>query len=257
MDPIWQALGMTQYELPTNLRSVPGAAPNRFPTPFSDTVEPASTVGYDGRSVSGPPQAHQPDILRGPGIMNVVLLGMKHCGKSTVGRGLAARWNCPFHDLDERIEAAYARETNLTETGQPMSVHQIFETRGEQYFNQIEQRVIHRLYNELHLTGQLAVLSLGGRTPLNPALQDLLPVLGTCVFLKVDSEELLRRIKRNGLPPFLDASDPLANLVRLVGQREPAYQQLAELTVELGGLNPAESVDRVLNIIEEYQHGRQ
>ena len=184
--------------------------------------------------------------------MNVILLGMKHCGKSTVGRALAERWDCPFHDVDDRIEADHR-----TETGQPMTVRQIFTTRDEKYFHQIEQSAIRSLSDELRNTGRPAVLALGGRTPLERAIQDLLPELGTCIYLKVDPEELFRRIEQNGLPPFLEMSNPLAELVRLIEKREPAYEQIAELTVELGGLNPAESVDRILKRLEEHQHGRQ
>ena len=36
--------------------------------------------------------------------MNVILIGMKHCGKSTIGRMLAERWGCPFFDVDPMIE---------------------------------------------------------------------------------------------------------------------------------------------------------
>ena len=42
--------------------------------------------------------------------MNIVLIGMKHCGKSTLGEALARRWACPFHDVDAMIEATYACE---------------------------------------------------------------------------------------------------------------------------------------------------
>jgi shikimate kinase len=184
--------------------------------------------------------------------MNIVLLGMKHCGKSTIGRALAERWECPLHDVDDRIEAGHH-----TETGQPMSVRQIFTTRNEDYFHQIEQRAIRALADELQNSKQQAVLALGGRTPLDQTFDNLLPTLGTCVYLKVNPEELFRRIKQNGLPPFLNTSDPLIDLVRLINRREPAYQRIAELTIELNGLDPAESFDRVLNNIEEYRHGRQ
>ena len=187
--------------------------------------------------------------------MNIVLLGMKHCGKSTVGRALAERWDCPFHDVDDRIEAAYAREANLLRSQPPLSVRQIFATHGEEYFNQIEQQTIHSLADEIHQLGQPTVLSLGGRPPLNPALHDLLPELGTGIYLKVDPQELFRRIEANGLPPFLETDDPFAEFFRLIDQREPAYRRLADLTVDLDGLDRASAFERVLNQLEEYRQG--
>ncbi len=46
--------------------------------------------------------------------MKVVLFGMKHCGKSTLGRELARRWDCPFFDTDLLIEKRYSEETGKT-----------------------------------------------------------------------------------------------------------------------------------------------
>ena len=40
--------------------------------------------------------------------MNIVLIGMKYCGKSTLGAALARWWACPFYDVDRMIEQTYA-----------------------------------------------------------------------------------------------------------------------------------------------------
>ena len=36
--------------------------------------------------------------------MNIVLIGMKHCGKSVLGSKLAEHWGYPFYDIDAMID---------------------------------------------------------------------------------------------------------------------------------------------------------
>ena len=66
----------------------------------------------------------------------IVLVGMMGAGKSTIGRRLAGRLHLPFLDADTEIEAAAS-----------MSIPEIFESRGEDYFRDGEARVIARLLN--------------------------------------------------------------------------------------------------------------
>ena len=70
--------------------------------------------------------------------MKVVLIGMKHCGKSTLGKALAERWGCPSDDVDRLIE-----ERHACETGVRQSVRAIFSTRGEPYFAELETQEQH------------------------------------------------------------------------------------------------------------------
>ena len=69
--------------------------------------------------------------------MNTVfLLGYMGCGKTILGKALASQLNCPFLDLDKKIEE-YENK----------SIHKIFELKGELYFRQIERKVLLELIN--------------------------------------------------------------------------------------------------------------
>ena len=57
----------------------------------------------------------------------VVLAGIKHCGKSTLGRMLARRWNVPLVDTDLELEAEFARRT-----GRAAGSREIFRELGEE-----------------------------------------------------------------------------------------------------------------------------
>ena len=184
--------------------------------------------------------------------MNVVLIGMKHCGKSTVGQGLAARWACAFHDVDPMVEAWHACETN-----EQLSVRQILARYGEDRFCKIEGLVICELYMKLSRPDSTAVVALGGRTALNESISVLLSGIGLRVYLQVSSQELWARLDRVGAPPFLGEKDPQGAFFALCSQRLPAYERLADVTVNLQGLSPEASVDRVAQCVEEQLRGGQ
>src|SRR5512140_673200 len=92
------------------------------------------------------PASHEADILSALGSRSIVLVGMMGVGKSTIGRRLAARLRLPFVDADTEIETAAG-----------MTIPEIFESRGEDYFRNGEARVIARL-----LESGPGVLATGG-----------------------------------------------------------------------------------------------
>lgn len=183
--------------------------------------------------------------------MNLVLTGMKHCGKSTIGRILADRWGCPFYDVDPMIEAVYS-----CETGRELPVREIFGRHGEEYFHRIEGQVVCDLYLRLSTPGSSAVVALGGRTATNPVISELLGAIGLIVHLKVDPEVLFERVARAGLPPFLDEQDPAGDFAALCRKREPYYERLASIIVDVNGLAPDAAADLVERRIRERTHGR-
>jgi shikimate kinase len=183
--------------------------------------------------------------------MNVVLIGMKHCGKSTLGAALARRWGCPFYDVDEMIE-----EVHGCDAGQRLSVREIFAKFGEDYFHKIEGQVVCELYMKLYQPDATAVVALGGRTAMNDSIRDLLDGIGLTVYLQVAPEELLARVQRSGLPAFLDEADPAGEFLALCRQREPHYEELADLTVNLDGLDVGAAVDAIARCVEEHRDAR-
>lgn len=179
--------------------------------------------------------------------MNIVLIGMKHCGKSTIGEALAARRGCPFHDVDPMIESYHA-----CEAGERLSVRDMFEQHGEVHFHRVEGHVVCELYLKLDHPGNQAVVALGGRTALNVTVCGLLRAIGPVVYLQVAPEVIFDRIERSGIPPFLDADDPASDFTALYKKRHPRYQDLADFTVDIDGLDPDAAVDVLQANIEQY-----
>ena len=178
--------------------------------------------------------------------MNLILIGMKHCGKSTLGAKLAQRWNCAFYDVDQRIEENYACQTAV-----PRKVREIFTEDGEEEFHKAETQVVCELAMKLERSSERHVVAVGGRTVLNETNRRLLGDLGQMVYLQVDPRELYRRIARSGLPPFLNPSDPEGDFLRLCREREPQYLQIADLVVNLDGMDIEQALDTLIERLNE------
>jgi shikimate kinase len=172
--------------------------------------------------------------------MNITLIGMKHCGKTTLGTALAVRWRCPFYDVDQMIEERHAGKT-----GERLTVRAIFQQQGEQRFHELETQVVCDLYLRLGDAAGHHVIAVGGRTALNTKVDELLSALGLIVYLEVSPEEMFARVQCGGLPPFVDEQDPMGHFATLYTARAPHYQRLANLTVNLDGLDSAAALEKL------------
>ncbi len=145
----------------------------------------------------------------------VVLVGMMGAGKTAVGKELARLLGVPFLDSDEEIvEAAQ------------MTIAEIFERDGEEFFRAREAEVIARL-----LRGRPGVLSVGGGAYLNANTRSLISAEGVAVWLKADLDLLWMRVRHKTSRPLLRTADPRATLAGLLEARTPHYAQ-ADLVVE-------------------------
>lgn len=154
-------------------------------------------------------------LVEALGSRSLVLIGMMGAGKSSIGRRLAARLQLPFVDADTEIEAAAG-----------MTIPEIFARHGEPAFRAGEAKVIVRL-----LDRGPQVLATGGGAVMNEATRAAIREKGISIWLKVEFDVLMRRIKRRNDRPLLKTDDPAATLRGLMEKREPVYAQ-ADVTVE-------------------------
>jgi len=154
------------------------------------------------------------DITAALGSRSIVLVGMMGAGKSTIGRRLAARLRLPFTDADTEIEAAAG-----------MSIADIFETHGEAHFRDGEARVIARL-----LENGPIVLATGGGAFMREETRTRIRAKAISIWLRADIDVIMRRVRRRADRPLLQTADPEATVNRLLGEREPVYQN-ADLTI--------------------------
>ena len=162
----------------------------------------------------------------GPSI--ICLLGFMGCGKSTVGKELAALTGAEYTDLDEYVTAREGR-----------SIPDIFQG-GESAFRDAELSALKAYLSEEHASLARKVLSLGGGTPTIPAARE--PILGPTgtVDRKCDGETISSRLGGG------DASRPLSsNAARLYKERLPIYE-MARLSVDVAGKTPRQVAEEII-----------
>ena len=154
--------------------------------------------------------------------MNLVLIGFTSSGKSATGKALAWARGMRFKDLDKIL----TNRDRVTK-GRRRTCREIFKEDGEAAFRRAEVDAIQSLNNLDNL-----VLATGGGAPLSEAARPLLKELGPVIYLRVEPEEVMRRMARKGMPAFL-ASDPtIENLRRFWLQRDPVYTELADVIID-------------------------
>ena len=160
--------------------------------------------------------------------MSIILIGMKGCGKTTIGTLLAEKLQVPFIDADTEIEKTHSRET-----GEALSFRQIFKNYGAEYFRALETRTLQHIANEAG--NKDFVFACGGQTPLREENQQILAALGKIVYLQVETDVLLQRILAQGIPAFFPyQDDPEQSLNELLEERLPTYKKLAQRTFDAG-----------------------
>ena len=141
----------------------------------------------------------------------IVLVGMMGVGKSSVGKRLASLLEFEFVDADDAIEDSAQ-----------MTISEIFDSFGEEYFRNGERRVIARLIEE---GKSRTVIATGGGAFCNDETRALILEQGIAVWLDSDIDTLVERTSRKGNRPLLKHGDPREILTRLRDERRGAYSQ--------------------------------
>jgi shikimate kinase len=149
------------------------------------------------------------------GARSIVLVGLMGCGKSSIGKRLAARLGLNFIDADEEIEKVAAK-----------TISEIFADHGEDFFRDRERKVILRL-----LSNGPQVLATGGGAYMNAQTRSAITQNGCSIWLRAELPVLMRRVMKRDTRPLLKTGNPEATMRKLIEARYPVYA-LADMTVE-------------------------
>jgi shikimate kinase len=157
-------------------------------------------------------------------------------GKSAIGHQLAQHLGCAFVDTDALVVAQHG------------TIAEIFASRGEHAFRELEARAVAQAIEEAQ--GSTAVISLGGGAVLDSGTQQL---LGRCtvVYLECDAETVAERIARNSGRPLL-AGDAMGRWRTLFATRQPVYERLADLVLDVRSGSVPELARRLEDALEEH-----
>ena len=158
---------------------------------------------------------------------NIVLVGMPSSGKTVIGQFLAASARKTFVDSDAEI---------VREAG--MSIPEIFDRYGEEYFRDLEQSVIERLSARNGL-----LIATGGGAVKRQANRENLSENGYVVFIQRDTDLL----QTKGRPLSKDKEA----IQQLFVERLPLYKEIADFEVENNG-DIATCKKNIIDHLENY-----
>ncbi len=171
--------------------------------------------------------------------MNIVLIGYRCVGKSTVGSRLAACLQMGFVDTDDLIE-----EHQGTHIGEIVKFH------GWDYFRAIERKVISEISNYDDL-----IIAPGGGAVLEPDNVKALKRNGFIIWLRADVQVLLQRMAKDRRTatgrPSLTGKGGLEELKEVLAQREGLYEKASEVQVDTSLLDVYGVVNNVISILQE------
>lgn len=159
----------------------------------------------------------------------IVLVGMMGTGKSTIGKKLASKLNIQFYDSDKIIEER-----------EGFSVVDIFDYRGEEYFNNKEREVI----NEILGYG-ITVISTGGGTFLVDDLRQIIKERAISIWLDSSIDVIHERVARRNTRPQLNVDNQREVIEQMVDERKPLYSE-ADIHIDCTNLEAHHVVDTVL-----------
>lgn len=164
-----------------------------------------------------------------------VLVGIKHSGKTTLGKLLAQRLECKFCDTDEVI----AKNTGL-------SARELYSQKGPAQFMLIEEKVCRLVYEKFR--GTRAVVATGGGLCDNAPALEYLRALGSFVMVSIAEETAANRIvkkmtvspsgKISDIPAYIARKNPKSEeevrafFHEFYEPRDRAYRSFADKIVE-------------------------
>ncbi len=150
--------------------------------------------------------------------MNIILYGLKSCGKTTVGKALSKLTQYDVIDTDTEIERYYE-----SISGQSKKFTEIYRVCGDKVFRELERKVIDTV-SQQHRKPTL--ISVGGSTLVDANNYHRLQSFGVFYYLYLDYQSWLGRIDKLDVKPnFLETEHLKSHYYQ---QRDLLYSELAD-----------------------------
>ena len=163
---------------------------------------------------------------------NLVFLGMMGSGKSSIGAMVSKKLNISFIDID-----------NLIEEHSGMTVSEIFEINGEDYFRNLEEKITIK-----SLKHKNVVVSLGGGGFINNKIRKNVLTNHFSFWLNWDDLVLIKRIKGSEKRPLASKSTE-QEIKAIINKRKKIYAK-ADFKINCDKLTKSEIVKIIIKTYE-------
>lgn len=163
---------------------------------------------------------------------NIILIGMRGSGKTTVAKLLSQKLNKQCIDLDELI----VNKVGLT-------IPEIVQNYGWDFFRDKESEVAKEISSS---NGK--VVSTGGGVVTRLQNVDALKKNGIFIYLNTSVETLLKRVGKNlDRPALTDKRNFREEMKEILKQRNHQYIKVADEVIDTNHLNPMEVTEKIMS----------
>lgn len=161
---------------------------------------------------------------------NIVLIGFMGSGKSTISRALC---NVFAMDVIEMDQVIAEREG--------MSISEIFEVHGEEYFRNLETGLLRELQSRKGV-----VISCGGGVPMREENVVEMKKNGKVILLTAKPETILERVRGSHERPLLENNKNVDFISDLMEKRRIKYEAAADITIHTDGKSEFEICEEII-----------
>ncbi len=167
---------------------------------------------------------------------NLFLVGPMGAGKTTIGRFLANSLDLEFVDLDTEIEDRCGAD-----------IPWIFDVEGEVGFRKRESRMLDEVTSRRGI-----LLATGGGAVLAEINRKALKQRGYVVYLSASVGQLLERTAHDRNRPLLQVDNPREVIEKLVLERDPLYQEVADLVIVTERRKPQVVAEDIVSEVRQH-----
>jgi len=166
---------------------------------------------------------------------NISLIGFMGSGKSTIGRILADKNGFLFIDIDRVIELEEEKE-----------IKDIFRIYGEDYFRDLESKVIDKLY-----LNKNCVFACGGGVVNREKNMRIIRGNSIVIYLNVLPENIFTRLKDVKDRPLIEVKNRKETIQELLGKRDKLYRKYAHIIVNNDSNNSYMASEEILSRLKD------
>lgn len=164
-------------------------------------------------------------------LMNIVLIGMRGSGKTTVARLLSQKLKKEYIEMDEMV---------VQKLG--MSIPKIVEKHGWNYFRDVESEITKEVSQKDN-----KIISTGGGVILRSQNVEALKKNSKLFWLKADVDTLLQRIEDDpNRPALTNKQSQKEEIEEILKQRESLYHKAADFIIETEGKTVEEVIENII-----------
>ena len=166
---------------------------------------------------------------------NIVLIGFMGAGKSTISEFLKTAFAMDVIEMDQIIAER-----------EGMSISDIFEVYGEQYFRDLETNLLIEMQSRTNV-----VISCGGGTPMRECNVAEMKKNGRVVLLTAKPETILDRVKDSHDRPLIESNKTVSFIAELMEKRREKYEAAADIVIETDGKDELQICEELIHRLRQ------